>query len=335
MSRQVRELLEDADPARGYPVGVGDVEALIRLGDSDITDYDNVTPRYRRSSWPVAAVVAFAAVAVVAVSVVALRPAPVASGSLAPSLIPGTEDSSAPQCLTQLVAGLRPAAHDGQTGRYEYLHLTEGSGGSTEIPGKHGVFATALYQVDRSQWLAADGSGRVRSTPGTPSFPDATSRDYYAAHPDMLPKAGTTETNDLRPGELPFTAMPAADPAAMGAALYQPRENGPSQALVGVADLNRARVLDAAHRAAELLFLAGLDGVTCGGNQTDPAGRTGVLVSADRGRGPRPSPGDQGREYLLVDPQTGDILASGGGNATGPITWSTVYLERGYSDLLG
>ncbi len=334
MSRQVRDLMADADPARGRPVGAGDVESLIRLGGSDITDYDDVTPRYRRSSWPVAAVVACVAMVVVVVSVVALRPAAQSPGLPAPSVIPGTEASPA-HCLTQLVAGLRPASYDGQTGRYEYVHLTENLGDSTEIPGTHGIFATALYQVDRSLWLAADGSGRTRATPGASSFPDDRSRNFYAAHPDMLPTAGVPETNEVRPGEFALTAMPAADPAAMEQALYQPRENGPAQALVGVADLNRTRVLDTAHRAAELLFLAGLDGVTCLGDRTDPAGRTGVLVYADRGRGPRPSPGDQGREYLLVDPQTGDILASGGGNATGPVTWSTVYLQRGHTDTLG
>jgi hypothetical protein len=332
MSRQVRELLEDADPARGYPVGIGDVEALMRLGEGDITGYEDVVPRYRRSSWPVAA--ALTALVVVAVSVVALRAAPSSPSSPTPSLIPGTEDGSA-HCLTQIATGLHPTSYDGQTGRYEYLHTRVSNGGSAEIPGRPGAMATVLYQVDTSRWLAADGSGRVRTTPGAPNFPDTTSLNFYGDHPDMLPKAGTTETKELRPGDVRFTPMPAADPAAMGEVLYQPRENGPSQALVGVAVLNSERVLDAAHRAAELQFLAGLDGVMCRGNQDDPAGRTGVLISADRGRGPHPSPGDQGREYLLVDPQTGEILACGGGDATGHLTWSTVYLQRGYTDTLG
>jgi len=86
---------------------------------------------------------------------------------------------------------------------------------------------------------------------------------------------------------------------------------------LGEGDINSDRVLDAAHRAAELRFLAGLDGVTCRGNQMDSAGRAGVLVSANRGLGPHPSLGDLGRESLLVDPQTGEILALGGDDATG------------------
>jgi hypothetical protein len=83
-----------------------------------------------------------------------------------------------------------------------------------------------------------------------------------------------------------------------------------------------------------LQFLVGTEGVTCRGEQTDPAGRTGIVMSADHGRGPQPSPGDQGREYLLIDPQTGEVLANGSGAAAGGgVTWSTVYLERGYTEV--
>jgi hypothetical protein len=333
MNRQVRELLQAADPATGYQVGPGDVEALIRVAERDITGYDDLVPRYRRPSRPIAVAAAFAAAVVVLVAVLALRSAPAT-----PAVPPRpaiSEGADGNQCLAQIAAGLRATSYDGQSGRYEYLHTTLASGESTEIPGTWRAMATVMYTVDRSRWLAADGSGRLRTTPGSPSFPDTASLNFYAAHPEMLPKAGTTETQDFSPGEVQFTTMPAADPAAMGRALSQPQNNGPSQAFADVADLNSERVLDAAHRAAELRFLAGLDTVTCRGRQTDPAGRTGVLVSADVGRGPRPSPGDQGREYLLVDPGTGEILASGEGNATGPLTWSTVYLQRGYTDTLG
>lgn len=332
MSRQIRTLLGNADPARGYPVGTGDVEALMRRGDGDITDYDDVVRRYRRSSWPAAVSLAAAALVVVLVTVVALRPAPAAPGSPGPSVVPDTGGNPA-ACLRPIIAGLQPTAYDGHSGRYEYIHTTRRSGYQTEIPGGHGALATVTYQVNDSSWLAADGSGRTATTPGAPIFPDQVSRDFFTHHPSLLPFADGTDTRNLRPTGT-ITAMPAADPAAMAQALYQFRENGPAYALVGVADFGR--ILDAAHRSAELRFLADLDGVTCRGSVTDDAGRTGVLISADGGPGDnQPSPGDQSREYLLLDPHTGEVLASGGGNTNGPIIWWLRYDQRSYTNTLG
>jgi hypothetical protein len=335
MSKRVRELLEAADPARGFQVGAGDVEALLRLASNDITPHDAVVPPRRRASRLVVVGAAFAVIVVAATAITVLRPTPGPPGSPVPYIVPGTSGVPA-HCLTPIADGLRATSYDGRTGRYEYLHTTMRSGTSIQLPGKPTDLATALFSVETWRWLTADGRGRTRVVRGAPTYPDEASQSFYAQHPGMRPKAGT-ETNELRPGEVTVTPLPAADPAAMDQALYQPRENGPSQALVGVADLNRGRVLDSAHRAAVLRFLAATDGVTCRGEQTDPAGRTGIAVSADRGRGPQPSPGDQGREYLLVDPQTGETLASGSGDATaaGGVTWSTVYLERGHTDVLG
>ncbi len=101
---------------------------------------------------------------------------------------------------------------------------------------------------------------------------------------------------------------------------------------MGVAGLNRERVLGFAHREAVLRFLATTDGVMCRGEDTDPTGRTGITVSAGRGPGPAPSPANRDREYLLFDPRTGELLAS---SATGAGEWSIVYLERGRTDELG
>lgn len=333
MSKRVREILEAADPARGVQVGAGDVEALLRLAGNDITSYEAVVPPRRRASRLLVVSAAFAAIVVVAAAITVLRPTAGPPGSPQGSIVPGTTGTPA-HCLTTIADRLLATSYDGRTGRYEYLRMTGRSGISTQMPGKSTSMATVLFSVETSRWLADDGSGRIRIVRGEPTYPDEASRNFYAQHPGMRPKAGI-ETNDLRPGDSSVTTLPAADPAAMEQALYQPRENGPSQALVGVADLNRQRVLDLAHRAAVLRFLARTDGVTCRDEQTDPAGRTGLAVSADYGRGPQPSPSDHGREYLLIDPQTGELLASGGGDAVGVVTWSTVYLERGYTDVLG
>ncbi|MEV1287911.1 CU044_5270 family protein [Micromonospora sp. NPDC049679] len=335
MSKRVRELLEAADPARGAQVGAGDVEALLLLARADITPHAAVVPARPRGSRLAVVGAACGAIVVVATAITVLQPTPGPPGSPAPSIVPDTTRVPA-DCLTPIADGLRATSYDGRTGRYEYLHMTGHSGYQIQMPGRPTGVATALFSHETSQWLAADGSGRMRVVRGAPTYPDEASRSFYAQHPDIGPKAGS-ETKDLRSGDFTVTVLPAANPAAMEQALYQPRENGPSQALVGVAGLNSQRVLDSAHRAAVLRFLAGTEGVTCRGEQTDPAGRSGIAVSAGGGRSPQPSPGDQGREYLLIDPQTGEVLASGVGDATaaGVVTWSTVYLERGHTDVLG
>ena len=270
-------------------------------------------------------------------TIAVLRPTASPPGSAQPVILPGSAVTSA-HCLTTIADRLMTTSYDGRTGQYEYLRMTGSRGFQTEMPGNSAGMAGVSFSEETSQWRAADGSGRVRVVRGVPTYPDEVSRSFYAQHPGMRPEAGT-ETNDLSPGDFSVVPLPAPDPAAMDQALYSPRENGPSQALVGVADLNRQRVLDSAHRAAVLRFLADTDGVTCRGEQTDPAGRTGIAVSADRGRVPQRSPGNQGREYLLVDPRTGEMLASGVDDATatgaGAVTWSTVYLERGRTDALG
>ncbi|MBQ0903420.1 CU044_5270 family protein [Micromonospora sp. U21] len=333
MNKRARELLEAADPARGIQLGAGDVEEVLRLASNDVTSYDAVVPA-QRARRLVAVGAAFAVVAVAAMTVTVLRSTAGPVESSRPSAVPGAAGVPA-HCLATIANRMRATSYDGQTGRYEYLHR-RGRGGSSALHGDPAWSATVQFSEETSRWLAANGSGRMRIVRGAPTYPDEASRDFYNRHPGMIPKEGS-ETDDLRPGDLSVLPLPAAEPAAMGQALYQPRENGPSQVLVSVAELNNERVVGFAHRVAVLRFLAGTEGVTCRDEQTDPAGRTGVVVSADFGRGPRPSPGDWGREYLLFDPQTGELLARGGGanSAAGGVTWSTVYLERGYTDVLG
>ncbi|RLP90631.1 CU044_5270 family protein [Micromonospora sp. CV4] len=334
MNKRVRELLEAADPARGIEVGAGDVEEVLRLASNDVTSYDRVVPA-RRARRLVAVGAAFAVVAVAAMTVTILRPTTGPSGSFQPPTVPGAAGVPA-HCLSTIADRMRATSYDGQAGRYEYLHRRGQSSSSTAQPGSRTQWVSVLFSEETWRWLAADGSGRLRIVRGAPTYPDEASRNFYAEHPEMIPKEGS-DTDDLRPGEFSVLPLPAAEPAAMGEALYQARENGPSHVLVSVGELNNERVVDFARRAAVLRFLAGTEGVTCRGEQTDPAGRTGTVVSADFGRGPRPSPGDWGREYLLFDPQTGELLARGNGanSAAGGVTWSTVYLERGYSDVLG
>jgi hypothetical protein len=325
MNDRLLQTLTAADPARDVPVAPGDVEALLRLASHDVTSYDLRPPvRRRRLLATAAAIVAVAAVTGTTAAVVLRGGAPAGPG------VPQTSvpTSVAPGCLERIAGGIRPAPYDTAKGRYEYLRRSELVGSSTQM--QNGEFAEVRYEVEISTWTATDGAQRRRVVTGAATFADEAARVFYRDNPAMMPAAGT-ETFDLPPGDVDRTELPAPEPAAMADRVYQPRENGPSQAIVGAGGLTRARVLPAAHRAALLRFLAGTPGVGCAGEQTDPVGRTGVVVSAPIGAGPHPSPGNLGAEAVLLDPATGEILAAGTAGAGG-IVWGSVFLERGFTD---
>ena len=330
MNDRTLDLLAAGDPAREVPVAPGDVEALLRRAALDVTNYEvRVPDRRRRALVAVAAGVAVAAVAGTAVAVLtrpgadpAAPPVPTVSAPVPAS------PSVAAGCLDRIADSMTAAPYDTAKGAYEYLK-TSSLGGDT-VQMQDGRFAQAFYQVEISTWTAADGSQRRRTVTQKVTYADETSEAYFRTHPGQL------RPTDPRVEDIPATQagrapVPAADPKAMADALFRPQEGGPSQALAGVADLVGVRVLDAAHRAALLRFLARLDGVACGGEATDPIGRAGIRVSAPLAWGPQPSPGEQGSEVLLVDPATGDILATGYDGGTGTI-WRDTYLERGFTD---
>jgi hypothetical protein len=314
MTQRTWELFQQADPARDVQVGDGDVEAVLQAAAVDITP--EAAPVRRRRWQPprlLVAGVAFAAVAGVTTIALALRPAP--------SMPPGQPHSPGLPCLTAIADDLQPAPYDGQSGRYEYQRrVVFANPWDTTADGKD---YTVQWTEDQSQWLAADGSGRIRTVHSPFRYPDAASQAFYAQHPEELPNNGTI-TEDLAKGEYPLPQMPAPDPASMERQLYQPRENGPDQALVGVAELNKARIPDAAHRAALLRFLATTTGLACDGPVDDPAGRTGTAVISTMTQG-----------LLLFDPSTGELLAAGQCTATGQVVWQQQWLERGYRDELG
>ncbi|GGM54457.1 hypothetical protein ACFFX1_50970 [Dactylosporangium sucinum] len=317
------ELLRRADPAAGVPVGPGDADEVLRRAAHDVTTYEAEPPRPARRRG-----VLLAAAGVTALLVAGGVGASTLSGSGGAPVVPqAPSPSPGGHCLTDLAGRLQPAPYDGGSGRYEYLRLDMGSGLAVD-EGK-GSLARANWRADVRQWLADDGSGQLDTTRGPVSYADRASEEYFAARPEMLVREPRTT---FGPGEYSRRPVPA-DPAAMAEQLSEPRENGPSQALVNVADLSRQWLLGAAQRAAVLRFLAGVDGVACAGEETTPEGRTGIRVTAPRGEGPHPSPGDQGGEALLFDTGTGELLA-GGGSGTG-VPWEMRVLERGYRDTIG
>jgi hypothetical protein len=325
MTQRTWELFQQADPARGVRVRDGDVEAVLRAAAVDITPEAGPVRRRRRPPRLLVAGIAFAAVAGLFTTVLVLRPA---TGRQ-----PGTpvlSHSPGLPCLAAIADNLQPAPYDGQSGRYEYQHRVLTPNSSDTMTG--GKQYTVQWTEDESQWIAGDGSGRVRAIRTAFHYPDAASQDYYLQHPDQIPPGGT-RTDDLATGEYSLGQLPAPDPGSMERLLYQPRENGPAQALVGVADLNRWRILDAAHRAALLRFLATTTGLTCAGTADDPAARTGTAVGSTSTQ--TPGTGQAQQSLLLFDPDTGELLAAGYRTGAGPMVWTTQWLARGYRDAVG
>lgn len=320
------DLFVAADPARGVHVPAGDVESLLHRAGRDVTSYHPVPPARRRFPRFLAVGVAFAAVLAVGAGVLVLRPS---SHRTVPGVTPTPSSTS---CLTPVADHIARTAYDGKSGRYEYLRTSGITYTGIEMP-KGGQATEHLPDVVQ-RWYAADGTAWSQTTWGTPTYPDAASRTWFGQHPDM---SNRSEPQTLRqlPGKGSLDPMPAADPTAMRERLYRPSPGGPAQALQGLTVLATDRILDAAHRAAALRFLAGTDGVQCLGTGTDPTGRSGLEIAGTYSLGTSPDVAPRNRAYLLIDPRTGEVLASGHDDQSDKLAWTTVFLERRYTDTVG
>ena len=52
---------------------------------------------------------------------------------------------------------------------------------------------TVKWTEEQTQWIAEDGSGRVRTVRTNFRYPNAASRDYYGKHPDEIPTGGASK----------------------------------------------------------------------------------------------------------------------------------------------
>ncbi|MFC5662958.1 CU044_5270 family protein [Kitasatospora misakiensis] len=152
---------------------------------------------------------------------------------------------------------------------------------------------SAIVVQDREVWLAADGSGRLRTASVEDgSAPTASDR---AAGEDSVLGAGVLSVPDQKW---------STDPAVLATQLDRghPAAAGPSERLVAVADVYRSQHIAPQLRAALLRVLAESPELQLDGTTTDRAGRTGVAISATTGTGlPR-------RHTLVFDPATGSLL---------------------------
>ena len=221
------------------------------------------------------------------------------------------------------------SARAGQTvaGRYAYTEAkTIFSVTDTDAPA-----FTALVPSVQETWLAADGSGRIRTVHGTPYFPSARDRSRWLAHgsPPLGLPPGSVSIARLRPSRGDAAALARRDPATLDARELDRLLNSPAVLPTETGALERlvrayARTKDppvasmmfeqlddlltdprssGALRAAAYRVLASMPGIQLRGRIRDPIGRRGTAIDFPAGY-----TGTIGYR-LVIDPATGAVLA--------------------------
>ncbi|MBX7267532.1 hypothetical protein KIF24_16845 [Micromonospora sp. Llam7] len=272
--------------------------------------------RYRTATAVVTLAVAVGVLAVVAVPHLAAQPAP------RPSAAPSTQPAAAPvepcrlpaatsaadlrdlarepaspptplpastparEPLHALVASIVASGCDATTGSYAHIRIRQWAADTASTRGRT---RTVTILHDEQRWRADDGSGRIIST-RHPATGDPTHDQTHPA--GGLPAAVT--------GPL------ATDPALLAGQIndiHPITAIGPPAALRALADINGWHTPNLAVRAAAIAVLRDTDGLLHHGTVTDRAGRPGIAVSAT-------SPDNTTRDLIILDPRTGDLLAS-------------------------
>jgi hypothetical protein len=194
--------------------------------------------------------------------------------------------------LRALADRLTDVLYERHAGRYTYHRLKVWGDPQMVSPDGRYVLGYTSYL---ETWRAADGTGRQRTTPLPPEFPDAASRQYWARQ--GLNGPGSPNTDDLPP----FAVKPLpSDPTGLAAMLDTSYGVGAVAKQIGTVYGRYA--VPRATRAEILRVLAGVPGFMWRGRTTDQAGRTGVAVTAD-------DPPNHQQHVLIFDPATGALLA--------------------------
>jgi hypothetical protein len=196
---------------------------------------------------------------------------------------------------------------------YAYLKTSEMSVQPADADGR----SWWVYQpATREEWIAEDGSGRLRVVSGPARFVDDDSRGEWeaAGRPNFLPLGFEQHTEDrwLSSGtfgrdveELP------AEPTALAHRLAYEAEGTPGGLPVAAATLQliaedlRDPGASPALRAALYQAARRVPGVEYLGARTDTAGRHGVAIGVTDASG-----GEPVLYSLIFDPENSDVLAS-------------------------
>lgn len=230
---------------------------------------------------------------------------------------PITTEETTVTLLKDLAAKAAHQPEPSGTGPYHFVH-TRGWYLTTSSTTDGHEYNGRVEPVDRQQWIATDGSGRLLVT-SNGAIQTPPSGDYAA---------GVLHTNFLT----------ADSAASLRAELNENhRSFGTADAWLGVIkDTWNGQVVTPALQAAMLEGLAQQHGVVVDGMTTDRDGRTGIAVSAIDSR-----PGAPAARYVLIlDTHTGMALdyeeialAAGGRPIQVPATVGyTVWLSSGYTN---
>jgi hypothetical protein len=294
------------DDARKYPASPEQITARWPAGPA----WERRAPGVSRRRLLAGGVTSVtAAAAVLAAVMVSRDPAAPAMHGLAatPRLLSFQEGSqvvSAREVLEKAASSAQRQPDRAGAGRYQYVE-TRGWYLNTAISAR--AARSAVIPVIRRQWIAADGSGRIITRPGSPWFPSAESRRAWHEAGDARPRPAD---QTYGPGGLSFMWRPgslSSDPAVLRRQLAEghPASLGPAETLVAVGDLYGEQPVDPAIRAAVLRVIAALPGLRYDGTATDRAGRTGIGVSVESDLSGLPT-----RYIMIFSPGTGQLLDS-------------------------
>lgn len=199
---------------------------------------------------------------------------------------PGGRALHAAAVLTALARRVETLPDDVGSGRYARIDL-DGWALWTEVDGQR--VTSEVVPTSSTVWVAADGSGRVRSVASPGGDPHRTDERFGPGGRRGWWPLGSIETAD--------------DKLEAQLAVAHPVQNGPAERFVAVTDLAGEQPLPPRTRSAILRFVARTPGLREPTMVRDRLGRTGVAVSVDSAHSGLPT-----RYTLVFDPGTGVLL---------------------------
>jgi hypothetical protein len=249
-------------------------------------------------------------------------------------LLPSREQSAAAAVLSELAGVAARQSAPLRLGASGYWYTkTDTMSLNLHFDASGGDPLAALVSGTTSEWIAADGSGRLRRTPGTPVYLNERSRSSW--DPASLRGILDPMNLDFGPRQLTFDDLSGlpTDPAVLAGVIRERAESGfyrggpqrfdvftnnwvppygyvrieiplPHAMFFTIGDMLRQRSAPPAVRAALYKVAAGIPGVELLGPVHDRADRPGVAVAMTAAY-----TGLKQRHVLIIDERTSALLA--------------------------